>query len=106
MMNCDTLLMLGTDFPYQQFYPKNARIVQVDLREEQLGRRSRVDLGIAGGVVETLRGLLPLLEKRKSIAIWMPRSRTIVRPARTLTIWRQASRDKSQSIRNMWQGTK
>ncbi len=65
MMNCDTLLMLGTDFPYQQFYPKNARIVQVDLREEQLGRRSRVDLGIAGGVVETLRGLLPLLEKKK-----------------------------------------
>jgi len=64
MMNCDTLLMLGTDFPYQQFYPKNARIVQIDLREEQLGRRSKVDLGIAGGVAETIRALLPALKQK------------------------------------------
>jgi len=65
MMNCDTLLMLGTDFPYQQFYPKKARIVQIDLREEQLGRRSRVDLGVVGGVAETLRALLPAIEPKK-----------------------------------------
>jgi len=65
MMNCDTLLMLGTDFPYQQFYPKKARIVQVDLREEQLGRRSRIDLGIVGGAAETLRALLPAIKQRK-----------------------------------------
>jgi pyruvate dehydrogenase (quinone) len=39
MMNCDALLMLGTDFPYQQFYPKNARIIQVDRRGEQKKRR-------------------------------------------------------------------
>jgi hypothetical protein len=38
MMNCDALLMLGTDFPYQQFYPKNARIIQVDRRGEQKKR--------------------------------------------------------------------
>ena len=68
MMNCDTLLMLGTDFPYQQFYPQNARIVQVDLREEQLGRRSHVDLGIVGGVAETLRAVLPLVEQKQSRA--------------------------------------
>jgi pyruvate dehydrogenase (quinone) len=65
MMNCDTLLMLGTDFPYQQFYPKNARILQVDLREEQLGRRSRVDLGVIGGVKETITALLPLLSEKQ-----------------------------------------
>jgi pyruvate dehydrogenase (quinone) len=64
MMNCDTLLMLGTDFPYQQFYPKNARIVQIDLREEQIGRRSKVDLGIVGGVAETLRALLPAVKQK------------------------------------------
>ncbi len=64
MMNCDLLLMLGTDFPYQQFYPKNARIVQVDLREEQLGRRSHVELGIVGGVAETLRALLPSIRQK------------------------------------------
>jgi pyruvate dehydrogenase (quinone) len=66
MMNCDTLLMLGTDFPYQQFYPKKARIVQIDIRGEQLGRRSRVNLGVVGGVAETVRALLPAIgQKRK-----------------------------------------
>lgn len=59
MMNCDTLLMLGTDFPYQQFYPKNARILQVDIREEQFGRRSHLDLGLVGDVGETISALLP-----------------------------------------------
>lgn len=59
MMNCDALLMLGTDFPYQQFYPKNSRILQIDVREEQLGRRSHLDLGLAGGIAETLPALLP-----------------------------------------------
>ena len=66
MMNCDTLLMLGTDFPYQQFYPKSARILQVDIRGEQLGRRSRVDLGIQGGAVETMRALLPAIEQKQN----------------------------------------
>ncbi|MGB7546434.1 MAG: ubiquinone-dependent pyruvate dehydrogenase [Terracidiphilus sp.] len=66
MMNCDTLLMLGTDFPYQQFYPKSARILQIDIRGEQLGRRSRVDLGIQGGAVETMRALLPAIEQKRN----------------------------------------
>jgi len=65
MMNCDTLLMLGTDFPYQQFYPRKARIVQIDIRGEQLGRRSRVDLGVVGGAAETVRAVLPLIEQKQ-----------------------------------------
>jgi pyruvate dehydrogenase (quinone) len=65
MMNCDTLLMVGTDFPYQQFYPKKARIVQIDLREEQLGRRTGINLGVVGGVAETLRALLPAIEQKQ-----------------------------------------
>jgi pyruvate dehydrogenase (quinone) len=64
MMNCDALLMLGTDFPYTQFYPKDAKIIQVDIRGEQIGRRTRVDLGVIGGVRETLSGLLPLLDDK------------------------------------------
>ena len=48
MMNCDLLLMIGTDFPYQQFFPKDATIVQIDLRGEQLGRRTKVDYGFVG----------------------------------------------------------
>jgi pyruvate dehydrogenase (quinone) len=62
MMNCDVLLMLGTDFPYQQFYPKNAKIIQVDVRGEQIGRRTPVDLGLIGKVNDTLQALVPLLE--------------------------------------------
>ena len=54
MEACDTLLMLGVDFPYGQFYPTNAKIVQVDLRGEHLGRRCRIDLGVIGDVRETV----------------------------------------------------
>ena len=64
MMNCDVLLMLGTDFPYQQFFPKDATIVQIDLRGEQLGRRSKVDYGYVGDTKTTLRALLPTLEQK------------------------------------------
>ena len=61
MMNCDTLLMLGTDFPYQQFFPRHATIVQIDLRGEQLGRRTKLDYGFVGDTKSTLRALLPKL---------------------------------------------
>ena len=65
MMNCDVLLMLGTDFPYRQFLPSDATIVQVDLRGEQLGRRARLDYGLVGDVKSTLRALLPRLSQSK-----------------------------------------
>jgi len=61
VMNCEVLLMLGTDFPYRQFYPKDATIVQIDLRGEQLGRRTKIDYGLVGSVKTTLRALLPKL---------------------------------------------
>lgn len=61
MTNCDALLMLGTDFPYQQFYPEQATIIQVDIRGEQIGRRTRVDLGLVGDVKATLEALRPAL---------------------------------------------
>lgn len=64
MMNCDALLMLGTDFPYQQFYPKNARVLQVDIRAEQLVRRSHLDLGVGGDVGETISALLPRIVQK------------------------------------------
>jgi pyruvate dehydrogenase (quinone) len=61
MLSCDTLLMLGTDFPYRQFYPTDAKIAQVDLRPEVLGRRTRLDLGLVGDVNATISALLPKL---------------------------------------------
>jgi len=66
MMNCDVLLMIGTDFPYQQFFPEKATIVQIDLRGEQLGRRTKVDYGFVGDTKTTLRALLPKLEQSKN----------------------------------------
>ena len=64
MLDCDVLLMLGTDFPYRQFYPEGARIAQVDLRPEQIGRRAPVDIGVVGDVAPTIDALLPLLNEK------------------------------------------
>jgi pyruvate dehydrogenase (quinone) len=64
MLDCDLLLMLGTDFPYRQFYPTTAKVAQIDLRGENLGRRTRLDLGLVGDVGGTLTALLPKLTQR------------------------------------------
>jgi pyruvate dehydrogenase (quinone) len=53
--------MLGTDFPYKQFLPDNARIAQIDIRPENLGRRCKLDLGLVGDVGATIEALLPKL---------------------------------------------
>jgi pyruvate dehydrogenase (quinone) len=68
MEDSDVLLMLGTDFPYQQFYPKDAKVAQVDIRGEQLGRRTPLDLGLVGDVGDTVRALLPLLKRNRKRA--------------------------------------
>jgi len=60
----DALLMLGTDFPYQQFYPDNAKVIQVDIRGRNLGRRTPIDLGVVGTVKDTLAALQPLLQQK------------------------------------------
>ena len=60
----DTLLMLGTDFPYQQFYPEGATVIQVDIRGRNLGRRTPIDLGLRGSVADTLAALQPLLRPK------------------------------------------
>src|ERR1700692_4331237 len=66
MLDCDMLLMLGTDFPYRQFYPRGAgvRIAQVDVRPEQIGRRASTDLGVVGDVRMTLEMVLPLIVEK------------------------------------------
>ena len=66
MLDCDVLLMLGTDFPYRQFYPHGSgvKIAQLDLRPENIGRRASVDLGVVGDVKATLTALVPLLQQK------------------------------------------
>ena len=64
MKSCDTLLMLGTDFPYRPFFPEHARIAQIDIRPEALGNRTPIELGLLGGVKETVAALLPLIDQK------------------------------------------
>jgi pyruvate dehydrogenase (quinone) len=64
MLGCDVLLMLGTDFPYRQFYPTDAKIVQVDIRGEKLGNRAPLTMGLVGDVQSTIAALLPRLREK------------------------------------------
>jgi pyruvate dehydrogenase (quinone) len=63
LLNCDTLLLLGADFAWAQFYPDHAKIVQVDIDPTHLGRRHPVTLGVVGNIKPTLEALLPRLEQ-------------------------------------------
>jgi len=64
MHACDMLLMLGTDFPYKQFFPTDCQVAQIDIRPENLGRRCKLDLGLVGDVHLTIEALLPLLKTK------------------------------------------
>jgi pyruvate dehydrogenase (quinone) len=66
MMGCDTLLMIGTSFPWSEFLPKEgqARAVQIDLDPAMLGLRYPVEVNLHGDAAETLRALLPLLQTK------------------------------------------
>jgi pyruvate dehydrogenase (quinone) len=66
MMDCDTLLMIGSGFPYSEFLPKEgqARGVQIDLAPDMLSLRYPMEVNLVGDAVETLRALLPLLKQK------------------------------------------
>ncbi|KQN93279.1 pyruvate dehydrogenase [Sphingomonas sp. Leaf231] len=81
MMECDTLLMLGTDFPYRNFYPEKAKVVQVDRDPGALGRRVSLDLGVVADVGECARGLLPLIAAARDGA-FLDKARAHYRDAR------------------------
>ncbi|MAK55101.1 MAG: hypothetical protein CML17_04560 [Pusillimonas sp.] len=66
MEQCDALLMLGTDFPYRHFYPAKARVAQIDINPEALGKRVPVELGINGDVRVALTSLLPKVKHKEN----------------------------------------
>jgi pyruvate dehydrogenase (quinone) len=68
LMSCDTLLLLGCDFAWRQFYPSDARIVQVDIDPTHLGRRHPIEIGVVGDVKATLEALTPRLTTRQDTA--------------------------------------
>ncbi len=67
MDECDTLLMIGTDFPYSEFLPKEgqAKAVQIDIEGRRLGTRYPTDVNLIGDSQETLKELLPMLRRKK-----------------------------------------
>ncbi|HEX3897565.1 MAG TPA: thiamine pyrophosphate-dependent enzyme, partial [Mycobacteriales bacterium] len=74
--HCDVLFLVGTDFPYRDWYPKGKTVIQLDRRPEHIGRRVHVDLGLVGDVGATLDALLPHLAA-KSDASHLKSSRDI-----------------------------
>jgi pyruvate dehydrogenase (quinone) len=64
LMTCDTLLLLGCDFAWRQFYPAKARIVQIDIDPRHLGRRHPVEIGLVGDVNATLEALISRITSR------------------------------------------
>src|SRR5471032_3378295 len=65
---CDTLLLLGCDFAWRQFYPSHARIVQIDIDATHLGRRHPIEIGAVGDIRSTVAALLPRLTQRSERA--------------------------------------
>lgn len=68
MKDCDTLLMLGTNFPYRQFFPEHARIAQIDLQPEALGNRCPLAIGVLGDIKHSVHALLPRLQEQTDSA--------------------------------------
>jgi pyruvate dehydrogenase (quinone) len=68
LMSCDTLLLLGCDFAWRQFYPSHARILQIDIDPTHLGRRHPVEIGLVGDVKATLEALIPRIKLRQDTA--------------------------------------
>jgi thiamine pyrophosphate-dependent acetolactate synthase large subunit-like protein len=66
ILDCDVLVMLGTDFPYDEFLPDSRPIIQVDRNIDHIGRRAPVTVGLAGDLKATLAALLPLVNEGQS----------------------------------------
>jgi pyruvate dehydrogenase (quinone) len=89
---CDTLLLIGTSFPYIEFYPKpgQARAVQIDINPARIGLRYPVEVGLAGDAKATLRVLLPLLDQQEDRSF-------LERAQERMTEWTQLMQERGTS---------
>ena len=102
---CDALLMLGTDFPYREFYPEHAIVIQVDIRGEHIGRRTAVDIPLVGTVKDTVEVLLPKLRPKTDARPPGADARALPRrPARHSTRSPSTTGTVHRCIRSSWQG--
>lgn len=84
ILNCDTLLLLGTSFAWAQFYPKHANIIQVDNDPAKVGLRHPVTLGLVGNIKDTVEALLPRIAQREDSSF---RDSYVARHAKALESW-------------------
>ena len=70
VMQCDLLLMLGTDYPYSEFLPHKGSVIQIDDRAHVLGRRAPTALGVVGSVRPTLKLLLDTVAAKSNTKFW------------------------------------
>lgn len=64
MHECELLVLLGTDFPFTAFMPVKNKIIQIDKKPENLGRRAKLDMGLCGDVRDSLQALMPMVEMK------------------------------------------
>jgi pyruvate dehydrogenase (quinone) len=100
MMNADTLILLGTQFPYRAFYPTDAKIIQIDINPGSIGAHSKVDMALVGDINATLTALLRCWKKKPIAVFWTKRWSTIAMRVRGWTIWQNPVR--KPSTRNIW----
>ncbi|GAA5026068.1 ubiquinone-dependent pyruvate dehydrogenase [Terrabacter aeriphilus] len=96
MDDCDVLVLVGTDFPYRDWYPTGKVVVQLDARGEHIGRRTPVQHALVGDAAATLRALVPRLERRtdrthlekavSAYASWQERQRGLRDPGHDRTL--------------------
>ncbi len=105
MMNCDTLLMVGSGFPYAEFLPEEgkARGVQIDIDGRQLGIRYPMEVNLTGDSGETLRALLPLLEHKRDRSWREEVEREVARWWKTLEARAMADADPLNPQRVFWE---
>jgi len=70
MQDCDTLLMIGSGFPYSEFLPQEgqARGIQIDIKPDMLSLRYPMEINLTGDAAETLRALLPMLKEKREMS--------------------------------------
>lgn len=104
MMNADTLVLLGTQFPYRAFYPTNANIIQIDINPGSIGAHCPVNMALVGDIHTTLTALLPQLEPKRDRA-FLDKALEHYRNARKdPTGWRPPT-TTSRSTRSIWRSS-
>ncbi|MGY3791857.1 thiamine pyrophosphate-dependent enzyme [uncultured Aquimarina sp.] len=94
VMDCDLLLMLGTDFPYSDFLPENTKIIQVDIRPENLGNRCPINLGLHGDIKSTVASLLINTTDKEDDTF-------LKKLKQQFEEWKEGNRDKADPSRDM-----